>query len=175
VSGTPCRHCQKQSRQRQRNDEQCERHPNRNNMTDPMQQPSSSAGLQLVLGTGAFALCFAVFGSLRPAGYTKYQEGKGGEALRSFQLVQPDLIHLDLYLPDIDGKEVIRRLRRRASRPLSLFRCETGKPRSFTLLLQGPSFILGWHLGQCKVSKMRLAKGSGSETRSLLSPPRDIQ
>jgi NNP family nitrate/nitrite transporter-like MFS transporter len=29
-----------------------------------MQQPSSSARLQLVLGTGVFALCFAVFGSL---------------------------------------------------------------------------------------------------------------
>lgn len=111
----------------------------------------------------------------RLAGYTKYQVGKGGEALRSFQLVQPDLIHLDLDLPDIDGKEVIRGLRRRASCPLSLFRCETRKPRRFDLLIPGPDFIRGWHLGQCKVSKVRLAKRSRSETRSLLSSPRGIR
>ncbi|MGD0443510.1 MAG: response regulator [Edaphobacter sp.] len=48
--------------------------------------------------------------ALRPAGYTMYQVGNGGEALRSFQLVRPDWVLLDLDLPDIDGKEVIRRL-----------------------------------------------------------------
>jgi two-component system KDP operon response regulator KdpE len=56
--------------------------------------------------------------ALRPAGYTMYQVGNGGEALRSFQLVRPDWVLLDLDLPDIDGKEVIRRLRERAFTPI---------------------------------------------------------
>ena len=49
----------------------------------------------------------------RLADYTKHQVGKGGEALRSFQLVQPDLIRLDLDLPDIVGKEVALSTRNR--------------------------------------------------------------
>jgi two-component system, OmpR family, KDP operon response regulator KdpE len=57
-------------------------------------------------------------GALRPAGYTMYQVGNGGEALRRFQLIRPDLVLLDLDLPDIDGKEVIRRLRERTFTPI---------------------------------------------------------
>jgi len=112
--------------------------------------------------------------ALRLADYTKHQLGKGGESLRNFQLARRDLIHLDPNLPDIDGKEVIRRLRRRASLPLSSFRCEPRKSRRFNQLLPGPGFIRGWHLG-CKVSRVRLANGSRSETRSPLSLPRGIQ
>jgi CheY-like chemotaxis protein len=110
----------------------------------------------------------------RLADYTKHQVGKGGEALRSFQLVQPDLIRLDLDLPDIVGKEVIRCLRRRGSRPIVAISVRAKKPRRFTLLIPGSGVIRRWHLG-CKVSRVHLAKGSRSETRSLLSPPRGIQ
>ena len=48
---------------------------------------------------------------LPPAGYTVYQVRDGKEAVRRVPLVRPDLILLDLGLPDMDGKEVIRHLR----------------------------------------------------------------
>src|SRR6185437_1350036 len=48
---------------------------------------------------------------LPPAGYTVYPARNGKEALWKVQSVRPDLILLDLGLPDMDGKEVIRRLR----------------------------------------------------------------
>ncbi len=48
---------------------------------------------------------------LPPAGYTVYPVRNGKEALWKVQLVRPDLILLDLGLPDMDGKEVIRHLR----------------------------------------------------------------
>jgi two-component system KDP operon response regulator KdpE len=48
---------------------------------------------------------------LPPAGYTVYQVRNGKEALRTVQTIRPDLILLDLGLPDMDGKEVIRHLR----------------------------------------------------------------
>jgi len=48
---------------------------------------------------------------LPPAGYTVYPVRNGKEALWKVQSVRPDLILLDLGLPDMDGKEVIRHLR----------------------------------------------------------------
>ena len=48
---------------------------------------------------------------LPPAGYTVYQVRNGKDALWKVQSVRPDLILLDLGLPDMDGKEVIRHLR----------------------------------------------------------------
>jgi two-component system, OmpR family, KDP operon response regulator KdpE len=55
---------------------------------------------------------------LPPAGYTVYQARNGKEALRKVQSVRPDLILLDLGLPDMDGKEVIRHLREWAIAPI---------------------------------------------------------
>ena len=48
---------------------------------------------------------------LHPAGYTVYPIRNGKEALQKVRSVRPDLILLDLGLPDVDGKEVIRHLR----------------------------------------------------------------
>jgi two-component system KDP operon response regulator KdpE len=48
---------------------------------------------------------------LPPAGYTVYPIRNGKEALQKVRSVRPDLILLDLGLPDVDGKEVIRHLR----------------------------------------------------------------
>ena len=55
---------------------------------------------------------------LPPAGYTVYQVRDGKEAVRRVLLVRPDLILLDLGLPDMEGKELIRRLRERAIAPI---------------------------------------------------------
>jgi two-component system KDP operon response regulator KdpE len=55
---------------------------------------------------------------LPAAGYTIYQVRNGKEALQKVQSVRPDLILLDLGLPDMDGKEVIRRLKEWAVAPL---------------------------------------------------------
>jgi two-component system KDP operon response regulator KdpE len=52
------------------------------------------------------------------AGYTVYQVRDGKEAVRRAPLVRPDLILLDLGLPDMDGKEVIRHLREWAIAPI---------------------------------------------------------
>ena len=44
--------------------------------------------------------------------------GTGDEALEAFGRVHPDLILLDLGLPDMDGLDVIRAIRKRASTPI---------------------------------------------------------
>ncbi|MEA2146423.1 MAG: hypothetical protein QOG59_2010, partial [Solirubrobacteraceae bacterium] len=49
---------------------------------------------------------------LRRAGYETAMAATGRDALRQAESGAPDLVVLDLMLPDIDGLEVMRRLRR---------------------------------------------------------------
>ena len=55
---------------------------------------------------------------LRSRGYKVDVAGSGADALRLFGEHQPDLVVLDLGLPDIDGIEVCRRIRQEASVPI---------------------------------------------------------
>ncbi|MBX0327722.1 response regulator transcription factor [Oscillochloris sp. ZM17-4] len=50
--------------------------------------------------------------SLRRAGYTVTNASSGAEALAIVQTAMPDLVLLDVMLPEIDGFEVLRRIRR---------------------------------------------------------------
>jgi two-component system OmpR family response regulator len=51
--------------------------------------------------------------SLRFAGFEVVPAGDGAEALRLAELQRPDLVVLDVMLPDLDGFSVVRRLRER--------------------------------------------------------------
>ena len=55
---------------------------------------------------------------LKNAGYTVKTATTGGEALKQIGADQPSLIVLDLNLPDIDGIEVCRRIRKSADIPI---------------------------------------------------------
>jgi DNA-binding response OmpR family regulator len=48
---------------------------------------------------------------LQQSGFTVTDCGSGGEGLRAVRELDPDLVTLDLNLPDLDGIEVCRRLR----------------------------------------------------------------
>jgi len=61
-------------------------------------------------------LCELVAGRLREAGYEVDTAATGVEALRRVEAHVPDLVILDIMLPELDGLEVCRRLR--ASHPL---------------------------------------------------------
>jgi two-component system KDP operon response regulator KdpE len=56
--------------------------------------------------------------SLRTAGYEVLQAATGREALQLYAHKQPELILLDLGLPDISGHEVIRTLRQQTQAPI---------------------------------------------------------
>ena len=55
---------------------------------------------------------------LRSRGYSVEVAGTGADALDAFQLRAPDLMVLDLGLPDMDGTEVCRRVRERSVAPI---------------------------------------------------------
>jgi len=48
---------------------------------------------------------------LRPQGYTLHEATSGQEALDLLRVIVPDIILVDIQLPDIDGLEITRRLR----------------------------------------------------------------
>ncbi len=60
----------------------------------------------------------AVAPLLRSRGYTVDIAGSGADAVRLFGDHQPDLIVLDLGLPDVDGTDVCRRIRQQSAVPI---------------------------------------------------------
>ena len=60
----------------------------------------------------------AVVANLAGHGYVVEGVADGGEALRRWELRRPDIIVLDLGLPDVDGVTIIRRVRREATTPI---------------------------------------------------------
>ena len=49
--------------------------------------------------------------ALTAAGYEVIEAGTGAQALKAIATAAPDLIILDLGLPDMDGKEVVKNVR----------------------------------------------------------------
>jgi DNA-binding response OmpR family regulator len=58
--------------------------------------------------------------ALRHAGYLVIQAADGAEALRCFDQEQPDLVILDVNMPQLNGFEVCRRIRAEATTPIML-------------------------------------------------------
>jgi DNA-binding response OmpR family regulator len=57
---------------------------------------------------------------LKNAGYAVRTAANGNEALAQAAAAQPNLIVLDLMLPDIDGIEVCRRIRKGSDVPIQM-------------------------------------------------------
>ncbi len=74
---------------------------------------------------------------LPSAGYRVYQVRSGKEALRKVRSVEPDLILLDLGLPDMDGKEAIRQLRKRPIAPIIVISVSDAESEKITCLDTG--------------------------------------
>jgi DNA-binding response OmpR family regulator len=56
--------------------------------------------------------------NLKKQGYTVHTASTGGEALKSARELKPDLILLDIMLPEMDGFEVCRTLRQEMNTPV---------------------------------------------------------
>jgi len=60
----------------------------------------------------------AIARDLSARGYAVVEAADGHDALRHWEQRRPDLVLLDLGLPDVDGGEIIRRIRREAATPI---------------------------------------------------------
>lgn len=58
---------------------------------------------------------------LRSSGFTVVSAENGKEGLRLFHIEQPDLIVLDMFMPEMDGLTVVRRIRELSQTPILIF------------------------------------------------------
>jgi DNA-binding response OmpR family regulator len=65
--------------------------------------------------------------ALRQAGYLAISAGDGGAALAAFEREQPDLVILDVNLPDTNGFEVCRRIRAESRTPIMMLTVRSGE------------------------------------------------
>jgi len=83
--------------------------------------PTSAAPNRILVVDDEPSIVDALGTALRYEGFEVHQAERGREALKAAQTVRPDLIVLDIMLPDLDGLEVTRRLRRDGLRVPVLF------------------------------------------------------
>jgi len=70
-------------------------------------------------------------------GYRVAEVGSAGEATRAWEARRPDLILLDLGLPDRDGLTIVRRVRREATTPILVLSARGEERDRVTALEQG--------------------------------------
>src|SRR5438105_1601534 len=95
--------------------------------TMPTQQPEA-LGTTLLLIEDDTALASAWRDWLQSDGYTVALAADGLTGLRHLEAARPDLILLDLVLPDVDGLVLLAQLRERSSVPIVICSATGRKP-----------------------------------------------
>jgi two-component system KDP operon response regulator KdpE len=90
--------------------------------------------------------------------YTILEAGSGGEAIQSAAVNHPDLILLDLGLPDMDGTEVTRRLREWTDVPVIIISVRDGEQDKVAALDAGADDYLTKPFGTSELlARIRVA------------------
>jgi len=79
---------------------------------------STPRGASILVVDDEPAILRAVRTNLRAHGFQVETAESGASALERYEHARPDLVLLDLNLPDLDGAEVIKRIRSRAATPI---------------------------------------------------------
>ena len=111
-------------------------------MTVSQAEPSSPsrslfADIPVLLVEDDAVLAQVVAGALRGRGYPVEIVGTGGDALDRVSASEPKVVVLDLGLPDIDGIDVCRRLRRWFAEPIVVLSADGDEGRKVTALDEG--------------------------------------
>jgi len=106
--------------------------------------------------------------SLSAHGYDVFEVTSGSDGVNQAAVIKPDLIILDLGLPDMDGKEVVRRLREWSDTPILVLTVRDQEKEKIDVLDAGADdyitkpFSVGELLARMRVS-MRRAAHTGDE------------
>ena len=105
--------------------------------------------------------------ALTAQGFTVYEAANGQEALNAVLNHRPDIIILDLGLPDFDGIEVTRRLREWSQTPIIILSVREAENDKIAALDAGADdyltkpFGTGELMARMRVAMRRLASKSG--------------
>lgn len=103
-------------------------------------------------------------------GYLVHDAENGAEALRAATLRPPDLIILDLALPDLDGSEVLERLRSWSNIPVIVLSVRSSEDEKVRLLELGADdyvvkpFGMAELMARAKAALRRQARGLAGES-----------
>ncbi|HEY8437877.1 MAG TPA: response regulator transcription factor [Candidatus Limnocylindrales bacterium] len=103
--------------------------------THPHAAPGTGAHVLLVEDDDAVRT--SVAGNLAAHGYRVAEAPTAADALRRWDAERPDVILLDLGLPDADGASIIRRVRREATTPILVLSARGSEPDKVTALEAG--------------------------------------
>jgi two-component system KDP operon response regulator KdpE len=95
------------------------------------------AGAHLLLVEDDEAMRGSIVANLAAHGYRIAEAGDVAAAVRSWDLERPDVILLDLGLPDGDGTTIIRRVRREATTPILVLSARGAEPDKVAALEAG--------------------------------------
>jgi two-component system KDP operon response regulator KdpE len=101
-----------------------------------METPNSP-GAHLLFVEDDVATREPIAANLGAHGYRVAEVGSAGEATRAWEARRPDLILLDLGLPDRDGLTIVRRVRREATTPILVLSARGEERDRVTALEQG--------------------------------------
>ncbi|TPG14882.1 response regulator transcription factor [Pedococcus bigeumensis] len=114
--------------------------------------------------------------NLRARDYSVETAGDGRSALQAFHDARPDLIVLDLGLPDVDGVEVLRRVRQTSDVPVIVLSARTDSVDKVEALDLGADdyvtkpFAMDELLARVRVALRRREDGAGSLVPSVRTP-----
>jgi two-component system KDP operon response regulator KdpE len=109
-------------------------------------------------------------------GYSILEAATGGEGLKSAMLSNPDLIILDLRLPDISGSEVLERLRGWATTPVIILSVESDEAEKVRLLKAGADdyvtkpFGIAELVARCEAAIRRFFRGKTEQPVVVTGP-----
>ena len=107
---------------------------------------------------------------LEKEGYAVTVAGDGGQGLAKFRAIRPDIVLLDLGLPDMDGVEVIRRIRTWSNMPIIVISARSEDSDKIEALDNGADdyltkpFSVEELLARIRVTARRLAMMQSSQT-----------
>jgi len=110
--------------------------------------------------------------SLHAEGLEVETAAGGDEALGRFQATKPDLIVLDLGLPDVDGVDVVRRVRLAAATPILILSARTDERQKIEALDAGADdyltkpFGIGELLARVRVALRRVRRDADAQERA---------
>jgi two-component system KDP operon response regulator KdpE len=99
--------------------------------------PRSPSGPRVLLVEDDGPTRSSVASNLEAHGYQVREAGSAGEAVRAWDAQRPDLVVLDLGLPDSDGTTVIRRVRREGTTPILVLSAREEEPDKVAALELG--------------------------------------
>jgi two-component system KDP operon response regulator KdpE len=132
--------------------------------------PASSDKPRILLIEDDKAIRDFLFSSLTDAGYRLTEAASGQQALESAERTPPDLVILDLGLPDIDGQDVLQKLRQWLKAPIIILSARNQEAQKVAALDHGADdyltkpFTPGELLARIRVALRHRETAAGAES-----------